>query len=122
MTHNGFESRVSLFELCNIRTKLRIFHIRPSTTTEPQLSVRECKDIMEELEVMYRHEIIDQPLKKHINFVCRKKINNADIDGSDESTIPLYKPVEQTTTSNDKPTKMRLDQRFLEVIHNGEPL
>ena len=77
---------------------------------------------MEELEVMYRHEIIDQPLKKQINFVCRKKINNADIDGSDESTIPLYKPVEQTTTSNDKPTKMRLDQRFLEVIHNGEPL
>ena len=90
--------------------------------TESQLSVRECKDIMEELEVMYRHEIIDQPLKKQINFVCRKKINNADIDGSDESTIPLYKPVEQTTTSNDKPTKMRLDQRFLEVIHNGEPL
>ena len=90
--------------------------------TESQLSVRECKDIMEELEVMYRHEIIDQPLKKQINFVCRKKINNADIDGSDESTIPLYKPVEQTTTSNDKPTKMRLDQRFLEVIHNGEHL
>ena len=77
---------------------------------------------MEELEVMYRHEIIDKPLKKQINFVCRKKINNADIDGSDESTIPLYKPVEQTTTSNDKPTKMRLDQRFLEVIHNGEHL
>ena len=90
--------------------------------TESQLSVRECKDIMEELEVLYRHERIDQPLKKQINFVCRKKINNADIDGSDESTIPLYKPVEQTTTSNDKPTKMRLDQRFLEVIHNGEPL
>ena len=90
--------------------------------TESQLSVRECKDIMEELEVMYRNEIIDQPLKKQINFVCRKKINNADIDGSDESTIPLYKPVEQTTTSNDKPTKMRLDQRFLEVIHNARSL
>ena len=38
--------------------------------TESQLSVRECEDIMEELEVMYRHEIIDQPLKKQINFVC----------------------------------------------------
>ena len=42
--------------------------------TESELSVWEFKDVMDELEVMYRYEMIDQPLKKQINVVCWKKI------------------------------------------------
>jgi len=85
--------------------------------TESELSVLECKDAMDELEVIHRHEMIDQPLKKQINVVCQKKINN--VSTSDESTILLYNAVEQSTMNNiDKPTKMKLDYRFLEVLHS----
>jgi len=90
--------------------------------TESDLSVQECKDVVDELEVMYSHDMIDKPLRKQINVVCRKKMSNA--NGSDESMIPLYEAVGQTTTdmSQDKPTKMNLDKRFLEVMHSGGPI
>ena len=82
--------------------------------TGSELSVLECKDVMDELEVMYMHEMIDQPLKKQIKVICWKKISTFD-----ESTIPLYNAVEQSTMNNiDKPTKMKLDYRFLEVLHS----
>jgi len=38
--------------------------------TGSELSVLECKDVMDELEVMYMHEMIDQPLKKQIKVIC----------------------------------------------------
>jgi len=41
--------------------------------TESELSVQECKDVMDELEVMYKHEMINQPLKKQIYVVMSKE-------------------------------------------------
>ena len=61
--------------------------------------------------------MIDKTLKKQINVVCRKKITNCN-----ESTIPQYGPFEQGVTSNDKVIKMKLDKRFLEVLHSGGPI
>ena len=83
---------------------------------QSELSAQECNDMIDSLEIMDKYKMVDEKLKENISFVCRKKI-----DSTDESDIPVYN-LEQKISSNEKPKRMKLDKRFLEVIHNGEPI
>ena len=78
MTHNGFESRVSLFELCNIWTKLRIFHIRPSTILKCRSEDVDSLKTVLIAKIYLSYDIIDEQieimadhvLQDLLTFIC----------------------------------------------------